>query len=149
MPENRKKPKAPAQRAKAAKKAPAKAAAAPSTGAAPARNGGRFQKGRSGNPGGRPKLVGHVRELAQQQTEKAIKTLVKTLDAKDAPYAAKVAAAQAILDRGWGKPAQPIGGTDELPPVRTAREMTDAEILAAIQEAQDAAGAVEDGSRHG
>ena len=36
---------------------------------------GGFQKGQSGNPGGRPKVVAEVRELAQEQTEKAISTL--------------------------------------------------------------------------
>jgi Family of unknown function (DUF5681) len=33
-----------------------------------------FQKGRSGNPGGRPKVVAEVKELARQHTGKAIET---------------------------------------------------------------------------
>jgi hypothetical protein len=33
-------------------------------------------KGQSGNKAGRPKEVGHVRELARQHTEEAIETLV-------------------------------------------------------------------------
>jgi hypothetical protein len=71
-----------------------------------------FPKGKSGNPGGRPKLVGHVRELAQKQTDQAIQTLVKIMGDDTAPPASRVSAAQAILDRGWGKPSQPMEGVD-------------------------------------
>ena len=35
--------------------------------------------------------------------------------------AARVAAATALLDRGWGKPTQPIAGDDEAGPMRVAR----------------------------
>lgn len=96
--------------------------------------GGRWVKGQSGNPGGRPKLIGHVRELAQAQTEKSIKKLVAVLDDKEAPHAAIVAAARELLDRGWGKPALPIGGTDELPPIRAVRELSEAELMALAQQ---------------
>ena len=36
---------------------------------------GRFLPGMSGNPGGRPRKVGHVRTLARKHSEGAIKTL--------------------------------------------------------------------------
>lgn len=110
-----------------ARKKPAATAPKP---AAPARSDGRFRKGQSGNPGGRPKLIGHVRELARAQTEKSIRKLVQILDDKKAPHAAQVAAARELLDRGWGKPALPIGGTDDLPPVRSTRELSEAELMA-------------------
>jgi len=35
-----------------------------------------FKKGQSGNPGGRPKIVGEVKELARTHTAEAIETLV-------------------------------------------------------------------------
>jgi len=50
--------------------------------------------------------VGHVRELARQYTTQAIETLVSCLS--DFKGATRVAAACALLDRGYGRPAQAI-----------------------------------------
>jgi hypothetical protein len=69
-----------------------------------------FQKGISGNPGGRPKVLGDVQELARQKPE-AITTLANIMNDEKAPSAARVAAANALLDRGYGKPTQPISQT--------------------------------------
>lgn len=72
-----------------------------------------FPKGKTGNPGGRPKLpedVKHVRELARQYTADAVNALVETL--KEGGWSAKVAAANVLLDRGWGKSEQPLVGAD-------------------------------------
>ncbi len=59
---------------------------------------GRFLPGISGNPGGRPREVGHVRE----HSEEAIETLVNLMRHAKSD-AARGAAAQALLDRGYGK----------------------------------------------
>lgn len=73
-----------------------------------ARNRTTWRPGQSGNPGGRPRLPAEVRELIRVHTPAAIDALVKIMrDAKAAP-GARVAAANAILDRAWGKPAQTI-----------------------------------------
>ena len=56
-----------------------------------------FQKGRSGNPGGRPKVVAEVKELARKHTGKAIETLVSIMDNPKAAPAARVSAANAYL----------------------------------------------------
>ena len=73
----------------------------------------KFQKGQSGNPGGRPKVLGDMQELARQYTTDAVETLASImLDGHAAP-AARVTAANAILDRGYGKPAQHITGEVE------------------------------------
>ena len=64
---------------------------------------GRFIKGYSGNPGGRPKDEHDVIELARSYTTEALETLVELMrDGKDERV--KGTAAQALLDRGWGKP---------------------------------------------
>jgi hypothetical protein len=39
-------------------------------------------------------------------SRKAVKTLAAIMNEPRAPYAARVAAAEALLDRGWGKPKQ-------------------------------------------
>jgi hypothetical protein len=67
-----------------------------------------FRPGISGNPSGRPKVDVRVKELARAHTEQAIQTLVDALQNERTC----VAAAVALLDRGWGKPAQAITGED-------------------------------------
>ena len=71
-------------------------------------NRGRWKKGQSGNPGGRPKDDVRLRELAQERTEAALDTLTQIMNSAKAPPAARVSAACAILDRGWGRPCQQL-----------------------------------------
>ena len=47
-----------------------------------------------------------VRDAARQHTKAAIETLVSVMGNADAPAAARIAAANGILDRGWGKATQ-------------------------------------------
>lgn len=63
----------------------------------------KFQKGQSGNPGGRPKVDPELVALARQYTETAIKTLAEIATDPKKPPAARVTAAIALLDRGHGK----------------------------------------------
>ena len=64
---------------------------------------GQFAPGSSGNPGGRPKDEARVAELARSYTTEAIDTLVELMRyCKDDRV--RGTAAQALLDRGWGKP---------------------------------------------
>jgi hypothetical protein len=44
--------------------------------------------------------------MARAHTPAAMKTLVDVMNDADAPAEARISAAIAILDRGWGKPAQ-------------------------------------------
>lgn len=58
-----------------------------------------------------------IRSLARGHTEAAINTLAGVMNQPDAPHAARVAAANSLLDRGWGKPAQPHDGNGEGGPI--------------------------------
>lgn len=57
------------------------------------------EKGHSGNPGGRPKGHGDLRELARQHTEDAIAAPVEICRSGE-NEGAYIAAANGILDRG-------------------------------------------------
>jgi hypothetical protein len=66
-------------------------------------NLGQYISGHSGNAGGRPKDEHKVAELARSFTTEAIDTLVELMrSGKDERV--RGTAAQALLDRGWGKP---------------------------------------------
>jgi hypothetical protein len=64
-----------------------------------------FQPGQSGNPSGRPKAFGEFQALVQTHTAAAVTVLVKIMTTSRSD-SARVAAATALLDRGWGRPHQ-------------------------------------------
>ena len=62
-----------------------------------------------GRQAGTPnKTTASIREAAQQYTDEALKTLVDVMGDETAPPAARVAAANSLLDRGHGKPRQEL-----------------------------------------
>lgn len=65
-----------------------------------------WKPGVSGNPSGRPKENSEVKALARQHGEAAIAKLVELLHGEDQKLAK--AAADSLLDRGFGKPGQSV-----------------------------------------
>ena len=57
---------------------------------------------------GKAKALVEIRSLARSHTRTAIRVLVGIMRSEDATPAARVSAANAILDRGWGKATQPL-----------------------------------------
>lgn len=86
--------------------------------------GRRWKPGQSGNPSGLPKQGLELRDAARSFTEEALETLVRVLRAR--PPLAKIKAAVAILDRGWGKPAQALqlSGPDGGPIQHTTQDLS-------------------------
>jgi hypothetical protein len=58
------------------------------------------------------KTLTEIRSLARGHTKTAINVLVGIMRSKDATAAARVSAANAILDRGWGRATQPLESGD-------------------------------------
>jgi hypothetical protein len=56
----------------------------------------------------KPRTLTEIRSLARSHTRTAINVLVGIMSSNDATPAARVSAANAILDRGWGKAAQAL-----------------------------------------
>jgi hypothetical protein len=55
-----------------------------------------------------PKTLTEIRSLARSHTRTALNVLVGVMRNTKAPPPARIAAANAILDRGWGKASQPV-----------------------------------------
>ena len=58
------------------------------------------------------KAVAGVRALARRHSKAAVKVLAAIMNDEEGPATARVSAAQALLDRGWGKAAQPLAGEE-------------------------------------
>ena len=56
----------------------------------------------------RSKTITEIRSLARGHTRTALNVLVGVMRNTKAPAPARIAAANAILDRGWGKAAQAV-----------------------------------------
>jgi formiminotetrahydrofolate cyclodeaminase len=76
-----------------------------------------------------------IRSLARSHTASAIETLSRIMRKANAPAAARVAAAQALLDRGWGKAVQP---TENRNVNVNLDSISDAELLGLYREATGA-----------
>lgn len=101
----------------------------------------RFQPGQSGNPDGRPKKVRQIEDIAQESAEVALKKLVKLMNSKDERVA--LSAAQAVLDRGVGKPKQTIA--NEVTRKRDVTDIGDDELASIATSGSTGAVAQEDG----
>jgi hypothetical protein len=54
-----------------------------------------------------------IRSLARAHTESALNCLAGIMNKEGAPESARVAAANSLLDRGWGKSLQVIAGDED------------------------------------
>jgi hypothetical protein len=65
-----------------------------------------------GNPGGRPRIVGELRDLARAHAPAAIQELAR-LALKAKSETARIAAIRELLDRGFGKPTQFVAADND------------------------------------
>lgn len=89
-----------------------------------------FEKGKSGNPGGRPKENQEVKELARTHTVEAVERLAHWMRS-DLP-GPSVKASAVLLERAWGKAEQTVTIDDK----REATDWTRDELVAFLDDAK-------------
>lgn len=90
--------------------------------------------------------VRDVRELAREHTVEAVEALAFVMNSPGAAHAVRILAANSILDRGWGKPTQPLTGPGGGPivvedlspasPIERAQRLAAILALATVQAAE-------------
>ena len=76
---------------------------------------GGFKPGVSGNPSGRSKELIEIRDLARSHSVDALAVLKSIALDATAPASSRVAACEALLNRGFGRPGLSLGSQDEDP----------------------------------
>ena len=94
-----------------------------------------FQKGQTGNAGGRPTRYNQAQSLAREHAEAAVKKLVEVMERGTLGEARR--AACDLLDRGFGKPKEfhEMTGEDGAP-IASATVLTGEQLLALIRQAE-------------
>ncbi len=88
-----------------------------------------WKAGQSGNPSGRSKDVADLMRLAQKKCSKAINVCAEILEDESVRVVVRLDAAKILLDRGMGKPVQPIALAESTrPPIMTS-DFTEAELV--------------------
>lgn len=67
-----------------------------------------FEKGKSGNPGGRKKVPEDIKQAFREQSPKALEVLTYIVNNPEAKDSDRIKAAECILDRAYGKPSQEV-----------------------------------------
>jgi hypothetical protein len=104
---------------------------------------GSFKPGNCANPNGSVTVnqaVNDVKKLAREHTADAIEDLAAIMKDPQKPAAARVTAAVALLDRGWGKPAQSVN-------IEQSKRVIDISVQMTPQEATEAYGEMLRGAR--
>ena len=102
------------------------------------KSNGQFAPGTSGNQGGRPAIPPEVREMARAAAPGAITALIAIAANDEQPASARVSAATALLDRGYGKPAASVDMTLE-GKVNLVDLLTSLAVVPAVEEDETAA----------
>jgi hypothetical protein len=95
---------------------------------------GQFERGKSGNPGGRHKGVIEVIELARAESVACIESLVRLRDDPKQPGIVRLKAAEVLLDRAWGKAPAHLTLEDPREDARAIKEELRDMILKSVAE---------------
>jgi hypothetical protein len=132
--------KAPTTKAKAKAAAGARSKAAQKSGvkAKGKPRGKPIQKGQVLNPGGRPKLPEELKAAFRAAAPEALEVLEKVMRSTKAAPAARIKAAEVILNRGYGTPTQSVELTN--PDGSLGAKLTHEQALERLEElrAEDA-----------
>lgn len=90
---------------------------------------GRFEKGKSGNPHGRPRIPQETKDILKAAAPEAAALLVRFMKDEKQPAKLRKDCAETLLDRVYGKPTQPIDGKVAVATV----EITDQDAMAALE----------------
>jgi len=67
---------------------------------------GKFKKGQTGNPGGRPAMPEEFKELAKKHSLSALQVAIDIMLQSDNKPSDRLKAVEIVIDRAYGKPAQ-------------------------------------------